>query len=212
MYLDERDDRRPAAPANGVRGRADHVGAPLSRRAVLKRMSAAAGALAVGCTPLRIVLRAYPRDFEEDHLLVDRVLRAFVTTVIPGAPYEGRNLVRAFLDGEYPFAPYCSYFVFDLCKRAHDRYGISRFDWLEPEQRTQVVTDGLESDGTTQKLYRGAIFLAQLSFYAGIYDDAAGCPLIDFHGRFTPVPTNQLTHPYAADYLAMAETKNGNFG
>ncbi len=73
------------------------------------------------------------------------------------------------------------------------------------------MTDGLEADGTTQKLYNGAIFLAQLSFYAGIYDDVEGCPLIAFHGRFTPVPPSRLTHADSAAYLAMEVTANGNF-
>ncbi len=174
-------------------------------------MAAATAGLAVGCTPLRILLRAYPHEFDDDHRLVDRVMRAFVSTVIPGAPVEGPNVVRVFLDEYYPFAPYCSYFVYDLCRRSRERYGVGRFDRLDLEQRTRVVRDGFAADETTRRLYNGAILLAQLSFYAGIYDESEGCPLIDFPGRFQVVPKGRLSYASPARYLARQATVDGNY-
>jgi hypothetical protein len=70
-----------------------------------------------------------------------------------------------------------------------------------------VIRDGLEADGTTRKLYQGAIYLAQIAFYGGIYDDDAGCPLIDFPGRYRGDP---VTYDDAHQFLARAQTPGGN--
>jgi hypothetical protein len=183
----------------------------LSRRAVLKRLGLAAAGLAFGCTPFRIVLRVYPSDFDDDGALVDRVMRAFVTTVVPGAPVDSPNLTRVFADEWFPFASYRSFFASDLCRRSLERHGTSRFETLSPAQRTQVVHSGLSADSTTRKLYNGAIFLAQLSCYAGIYDDDAGCALISFEGRFRVVPLEDQTYPNPEDFLPRERTADGNY-
>jgi hypothetical protein len=183
---------------------------PLSRRAAVKRLALAAGGLAVGCTPLRIVLRAYPDDFDRDTELLDRVLRAFVTTVVPGVPPDSPNLARIFKDDWVPFARYCSFFASDLCGRSRKMFGTGAFHALSLARRTQVVQNGLAADSTTRKLYDGAIFLAQLSVYAGVYDSQRGCPLIDFEGAYKIVPLKDQTYPNPNDFLAAALTPEGN--
>lgn len=186
--------------------------ARLSRRSALKWLGVFAAGFAVGCTPLRIVFHAYPRQFDEDSLLVDRVLRAFVAAVIPGAPIDAPDLVRIYYDEFYPFASYRSFFVADLCRRALGRYGTDRFETLSSAQRTRVIKDGVTADATSRRLYDGAILLAQISFYPNIYDDGEGCPLIEFEGRYRVRPREELSHPHSPAYLAAALTRDGNYG
>lgn len=182
--------------------------APLSRRAALQRLGVAAAAVLLeGCVPIRIALRLYPA---QDHEVAARVLRAFVEAVIPGAPREDPNLVRAFFDPYYPFARYRSWFVWDLDRRARRLYGASYQD-LDLDGRTRVVRDGLgNGDGATARVYDGAIFLAHVAFYAGIYDDERGCPLIDFEGASGLLPLEAQTYPVPGRFLAAAATADGN--
>ncbi|NIP77966.1 MAG: hypothetical protein GWM90_01685, partial [Gemmatimonadetes bacterium] len=146
----------------GTAGATGAAGAGLTRRAALARLGALACVALAGCTPLRILTGWYPEQFDEDHGLVDRVLRAFVDTVIPGTPMDDPDLARAFLDPELPFAGYASFFAADLCRRAESRWG-GQFDSLRRSHRVAVVRDGLGADAATRRLYDGAIFLAQMS-------------------------------------------------
>ncbi len=185
------------------------AGQPFPRRAALQGLGiAAAAALLQGCTPLRIALGLHP---EEDHEVADRVMRAFVEAVIPGAPREDPNLVRAFFDPFYPFTRYRAWFVWDLDRRARRLFGGRAFADLDLEHRTSVVQDGLvNGDGTTARVYDGAIFLAQAAFYAGVYDDEGGCPLIHFEGASGLLPLEEQTYPAPGRFLAAAATADGN--
>lgn len=185
------------------------LGRQISRRDVLRTLGLITAGVALGaCTPLRIITRAYPDEFKHVGDNVERVLRAFVMTVIPGAPANSRDLVRAYVDRDYPFAPYAAFFASDLCDRACERFGHGRFWELDGRQRAQVISDGLAADGTTRKLYGGAIFLAQVSFYGGIYDDDTGCPLIDFPGRYRG---DTVSYDDAQRFLPEALTHTGNY-
>ena len=184
-------------------------GKQISRRDVLRTLGLITAGVAVSaCTPLRILTRAYPDAFKHDRDKVERVLRAFVITVIPGAPADSRDLVRAYFDRDYPFARYAAFFASDLCRRASERFGHDRFWEFDGRQRTQVISDGLVADGTTRKLYGGAVFLAQVSFYGGIYDDDTGCPLIDFPGRYRG---DAVSYDDAQRFLPGALTHTGNY-
>ncbi len=182
----------------------------ISRRQMVQRLGLIAAGLATACTPVRVLVSAYPQVFDDDPDLVDRVLRAFVTTVIPGAPADDPDLARAHTDSDYPFAQYAAFFAADLSRRGHRHFGEPRFDRLTLEQRTAVVCDGLSSDATTRKLYQGAITLAQIAFYAGIYDDAKGCALITFDGRFRFDAGRRLGYDDPEQFLPRATTADGN--
>ncbi len=202
---------RPAEPGSGGGDGDAGCGADFSRRAALKLLGASAvGVMAAGCTPLRIVLHDYPDVFDQNQAGVERILRAFVTTVVPEAPIDDKDLVRVYYDEFYRLAPYRSFFASDLCERGRRSCGVYRFDRVSPEQRLQVVQDGLAADATTRKLYSGAIFLAQLSFYAGVFDDEKGCPLIDFEGRYRVRPLHELVYPNPEEYLGRSLTADGN--
>src|SRR5207245_11093328 len=90
----------------------DHI----SRRQVLKHLGLIVAGLAAACTPVRVLVNAYPQTFDDDPELVDRVLRAFVAAVIPGAPADDPDLVRAFTDRDYPFAEFAAFFAADLTR------------------------------------------------------------------------------------------------
>lgn len=182
----------------------------ISRRAVLGRLGAlAAGTALLGCTPMRIVLKLYPDQFNERDV-TDRALRAFVTTVIPGAPFDAPDLTRAFFDPAYPFANYVGFFVADLARRSASLFQTERFDALALAERTRVVAQGFAADATTRKLYSGALLLAQVSFFAGIYDPKHGCELIGFEGEFRPRPLSELTYPEPLKFLSHCATAQGN--
>jgi hypothetical protein len=117
----------------------------------------------------------------------------------------GSESARALLDYRYPFAAYASLFASDWV-RAQDRFA-APFDALTLEQRTAVILAGLDADGTTRKLYRGAIYLTQVAIYAGIYDDAAGCALIGFPGRYRG---GAISYDDPAAFLPKPRTSRGN--
>lgn len=187
----------------------------LTRREALHRMAIVTAGLSVGltvgCTPLRIGLRMYPGKYDSDSRVGDRVLRAFVVTVIPGAPEDAPSLIRVYKDDFFPLTPYRGYLVYDLCERSDRLFGARRFSDLEPELRVRVIQDALNADKTTRRLYEGAIFLAQISFYAGVYDDAAGCELIDFDGASRLLPLAEQTYPNPEGYFDARLTPDGNY-
>jgi hypothetical protein len=182
---------------------------PVSRRQALRQFTLITAGLAVACTPLRVLTHAYPAAFDDDAELLDEVLRGFVAVVIPGAPSNDPDLVRAFSDRELPFARYTPFFAADLCRRARARFGRS-FHHLQVDQRAAIIRDGLAADGTTRKLYGSAIVLAEVAFYAGIYDPKKGCALIGFEGSERWHPLTDITHPDAARFLPAALTIDGN--
>lgn len=183
----------------------------ISRLDFLKQISLLMGFVAVGCSPVRILLKSYPKKFDADAELVDRILRAFVLTVVPGAEARDPNLTRIYKDEFYPFHSYCGFFASDLSSRGENLFGEHRFDRLSLEQRTRVIEDALEADATVVRLYRGAIFMAQVSVFAGIYDDDKGCSLIDFHGSNSGFTTDEMCYPDCSPLLAHETTSDGNY-
>lgn len=181
----------------------------IARREALRRLGLLTAGLASACTPLRIVLHDYPRAFDADDES-ERVLRAFVLTVIPEADAHEANLLRAFRDPELRFAPYRGFFVSDLCRRAAARAGEPAFDRLGQADRLAVVQQGLDADATTARLYSGAILVVQASYYGGIYDDKRGCALIDFEGAYRFRGVAAITYPDPDRYLSWPVTTDGN--
>lgn len=184
---------------------------PLDRRAALRRLAiAGVGLAAVGCTPMRVVLHLYPEDFDESPELTRLILAAFVTAVIPGADAHEPHLTRALTDPAFPLARCAEYLAADLCKRSAGQFGTARFDALDTAQRTEVIKAGLAEGGTTARIYGGAIFLTQIAYYAGIYEDTRGCPLIGWEGRyqFRGIAATTYTNPQR--FLARTVSADGN--
>jgi hypothetical protein len=169
-----------------------------------------AAALLAGCTPVRILLHDYAGAYDE-RAVAEPAIRAFVATVIPGARIAAPDLARAFFDADYPFARYAGFFASDLAARARRLRRGASFTALEPANRTAVVRAGLSGDDATRRLYAAAIFIAQASFYAGIYDDEAGCPLIDFHGAREVLPPAEQAHPVPERFFGPGLTGDGNY-
>jgi|SRR5437660_6526429 len=183
----------------------------IPRRHALRQLGLIAAGLAAACTPMRVLTSAYPQVFDDDDGLVDRVLRAFVTAVIPDAPQDDPDLVRAHTDPAYPFAQYAGFFAADLSRRAARRFGARAFERLDVGERTAVIAEGLAADATTRKLYSGAVVLAQIAFYAGIYDPRKGCPAIGFEGGNHWHPLTDITYPDPERFLSHTRTADGNY-
>jgi hypothetical protein len=183
------------------------------RREALKMLGVlVGGSIFAGCDTMRVAFRAYPREFDLQPDLSETILKAFVGTVVPGAPTDNTNLARIYFDEEFPFAPYSAFLASDLCDRSEDHFGVLRFDHLAEEERPIIIRSALRQGGTTGRLYTGAVFLAQVSFYAGIYDDHGGCELIDFPGRNRGPAENELSYPNPESYLPRAATTSGSPG
>ena len=186
----------------------------ISRRQALRRVGVLGAGLGVtlaaGCTPLKIVLHAYPRRFDEDPLLVDRMLAALAETILPDTGQDPNELARPLRDERYELAEYRNYLASDLSDRSRRLYGTRSFEALGLPERERIVRDALSGDGITCKLYSGAIFLTQIAFFAGIYDDQEGCPLIEFDGQYRLRPLDELTYPDPHTYLTDAMTVSGS--
>lgn len=186
-------------------------GSAVTRRAVLKSFAAIALAGAgSACTTVRMALRIAPGGFDDDPERVDRVLRGFVTAVIPGMPADDPNLVRFFYDEYYPLAKYRGYIASDLCQASLKCFGTHAFDRLSLEQRSEIIEQRLAAGGLTKRLYSGAVYLTQISCYAGIYDAERGCSLIDFPGRHRVVALSESTYPNPERFLGREISVDGN--
>lgn len=186
------------------------VSLDLSRREVLRRLVLGGMAITAGaCAPVRLVLKAYPSEFDHDQSLTDRTLSAFVHTVTPGLPQGPHPAVRVLQDDFYPIAPYAAFLASDLDRRAESRFHRSFRD-LQPGERRMVIQDGLDADTITRRLYTGAVFLTQISVYGGVHDDRAGSPLIDFPGGYQPPIPASLSHPEVERFRTRSLTADGN--
>jgi hypothetical protein len=182
-------------------------GGTIGRRELIGLLAAAGLA---GCTPARILLQAYPEPFKQDDELNERILSAFADAIIPGAGEHDRNVVRVYRDEFYPFAKYHRYFASDLCRRAGDVCGTEEFGRLSRRERERVIEAALASDGTSRKLYSGAIMLTQVAFYGGIYDDQRGCAEIAFDGEYRFRGLEAVTYPDPERFLATPMTPSGH--
>ena len=56
-----------------------------------------------------------------------------------------------------------------------------------------------------------SIVLAQIAFYAGIYDPQKGCPAIGFEGGNHWHSLQDITYPDPERFLSRARTADGNY-
>jgi hypothetical protein len=182
----------------------------MPRREALRLFGLAGGGLLLGaCTPVRAFMGWYPSEFRDDEL-VRRILESFTDAVVPGTG-DPAELTRPLYDERFPLHSYLGYFASDLSRRARDACGNHRFDLLSRSERTRAIDAGLRADDTTMQLYSGAIFLVQVGFYAGIYDDEKGCPEIDFDGRFRPGSFSERTYARVKEFLGEEMGRDGNY-
>lgn len=158
---------------------------------------------------LQMILKLFPRKYCRNILLKRKILRTFVLTVIPGANEDDEYLTKMFEDAYYPFHTYCGYFVFDLNIRSKKLYN-KEFTSLSPDERTRVIQIALTGRELTRRLYKGAILMAQVSYFGAIYNEIKGCRLIDFPGKNIGYKREKITYPFAALYFDMEATANGH--
>lgn len=181
-----------------------------NRRDFITKMAILSGAVLASCTPLKVIFKNYPEEYDIDDTTKSNNLKAFVITVIPGADINDKNLCRIFNDSFYGFDQYCGFFVSDLCTRSEKMYGKKSFCDLTADQRTDVILSGLEADATLNKIYSAAIFMSQVSYYSSVYDDERGCELIEFNGN-SSFEYSELSYKNPKLYLASEVTVDGNY-
>ncbi|MDX1702464.1 MAG: hypothetical protein R3250_17680 [Melioribacteraceae bacterium] len=151
---------------------------------------------------LQMVLRLFPHKYCNDRNLKERVLRAFVTTIIPGADQNDEFLVKMYEDSYYPFHTYCGYFVFDLNKRSKKLFGVREFNSLTLKERTAVIQNALSGRELTVRLYKGAILMAQVAYFGAVYNEDDGCKLIKFPGRNSGYEKKDITYSFAHEVFS----------
>lgn len=183
----------------------------ITRKKFIRSFSLAAAAVITGCSQIKYLTGCYPDKYKNENKTNELSLRAFVTTVIPGADEKDPNLIKIFYDEYYSFKPLCGFFISDLCTKSKDLFDIEEFNLLNEEQRNFIVQEGLNGDSMISRLYTAAIFMTQVSYYSGIYDDGVGCKLIDFEGSNTGFTESELFYPNTTAYLSNELTLNGNY-
>ena len=184
----------------------------LSRRRALAWMAAAAalplvsGSGMVGCSTLRLAGGLLPGATRGARRREGAVLSAFCRTVVPVDPGQEAPVMRVFNDPTFPLARRTPLLVRDLDARAGER----GFDRLPGAECRRIVLAGTEARGPIGRIYRGAVLLTQAAFYASIYDDAAGCPAIDWPGAGPLPEPEELTYPHPESFLCSANGADGN--
>ena len=196
---------------NSISGQSDEfTSVNISRIDFLKKLSLSLGLFVTSCTPIKILLNTHEDKYNDNAALKNNILKAFVTTVIPGADPNNPHMCRIFCDEYYDFHKYTGYFISDLCNKSNSLFATKNFYELTSEQRTKVIQAGLNDDSTTERIYTAAIFIAQVSVYCSIYDDEKGCSLIDYHGSYGFMEADMFfENPQT--YLAKEQTPTGNY-
>ena len=176
----------------------------MSRREALSLLAATASGLAGACAP--VARFQVPTVRIES---ADRVLQAFVATVVPGSG-DSPALIRPFADPFYSFAEWRSWFAADLCRRA-SRLGHTTFDRLASRDRTRIVADGLAGDPVTRRVYNGAVFLAQVSAYVLVDAERDAASLIGYEGAHRFRGLAAVTYDQPERFLAVSVTRDGNW-
>jgi hypothetical protein len=183
--------------------------AGISRRETLRRIGAAMLTMAAtGCGRTFVARALYPEADALSGPEVDRVLQAFALTVVPGAE-DPAAIARAFADPTLKLAPYRRVLVAELNRHAQGQRAAS-FDRLDETQRTALVQAGLASGGISGRVLNGAVFLAQVVYYGGLWNSASACPRIGFDGPYVDAGPASLSYPDAASYLPASLTTDGN--
>lgn len=180
----------------------------ISRRRVVSLLAVACAGLGSGaCLPLARVTSRSRLSLAAHPATEDKVLRAFVDAVVPGLDartMDSPYLSRPFVDPDLPFHPFHLDLTTNLCERSLAMVDNWSFYRLDAKERRSVIRAGLEAGGLTTRLYEAAIFIAQVSAYAGIYDDDAGCPLIDFEGAAQRLDWAEMSYPHVPGLFASA--------
>jgi len=159
---------------------------------------------------VQMVLRIFPRKYCLDNRIKDKILKAFVTTIIPGSDINDQNLVKMYNDNFYPFSNYCGYFVYDLNRRSKKLYSGKNFWTLTLSEKTVVVQNALSGRELTKRLYKGAILMAQVSFYGAVYNEGRGVPLVYFPGENNGYSKEESTYDFGCSLFDKELSADGH--
>jgi hypothetical protein len=182
----------------------------MDRRSALRRLGAiAAGLCASGCSRGFVLGVIYPEAAEFDQATVDRLLEAFVTTIVPEAdrPAQVARLLR---DPTLPFAELAGPLAADLARRTSARVGHGDFDRLALPMRTAVVAEGIDGGGIPSRIYQGAVLFTQAAVYSGLACDDGSCSITGFEGPFRFRGHAEQTYPDPDHFLPAPVSPDGN--
>ncbi|MCX8106227.1 MAG: hypothetical protein N3D80_10205 [Ignavibacterium album] len=180
-----------------------------SRRDFLLKISTLVSTSLIGCSQLRILVKDYPKSFDEDIKSADNELKNFVLTIIPGADENDQNTIRIFRDEFYGFNKYVGFFISDLCSRSKMLFNQEKFSSLTIFQKEEVINSAIDDDSLINKIYTAAIFMSQVSVYCSIYEDGKISSLLDSVEKYSF--NNVETIESKELYLATEMTSNGNY-
>ena len=181
----------------------------LDRRDALKWLGLMAAGALTGCGELRFVTGVGVTDFGGRMDEASRVLAAFIRTVVPGLPHDVELPIQLFDDPELGFARWRNHFLSDLQRRATAR-GAGSFAELDGDARNEVVHEGYRASGPTRRLYRGAIFLAEVGVYAGLASPSGAAAIIDFPGVNPGFRQSELGFDSPGRFLAASMSVGGH--
>jgi len=180
---------------------------PVPRRDVLRYLGLVPLALAApGCSTIRLAGAVVPGAMDRAHRREPAVMQAFCRTVVPVADADVAQVARVYEDPQFPLAARLPLLVRDLEGRA----GGDGFDSLGGAARERIIQAGASARGPVGRLYRGAILLTQVAFYASIYDDARGCAAIDWPGAGRLPARAEFTHPDPGSFFGRSLSADGN--
>jgi hypothetical protein len=183
--------------------------AEITRREALRRGGAALlGMAATACAPSFLARSLYPESAVLDESTIDATLRSFVLTVLPGVEDAGA-VARTFADPTLRFAPFRAALVADLTRRAIAR-GACGFARLDAAARQDVIREGLEGGAVAGRLYNGGVFLAQVAYFGGLWNEISACPAIGFEGPYVFRGVEAYTWPDPDRFLPASRTRDGN--
>ncbi len=188
--------------------RTDAMRHGLTRRDLFARFGAVAlGMATAGCAPRALGRALYPESIALDDDTILRMLVAVVAVVIP-EPDAALPVARRFADPALRFADFRGPLAADLMRRAAQRAGTDRFDRLPVAQRRAIVQDGLDGGAVSARLYGGAVFLARIVFFCGLWNERGACDYIGYRGAFTG--DADLSWPEPERFLPAPTTADGN--
>lgn len=159
-------------------------------------------AIASSCMPVKLIFNP-GKESEKNH---DPTLRAFSEVIIPEAKKDEPGFSDIFYDKYYPFLQYIEILAEDLDKVSRRKYKNKDFSDLSFTDRTHIVESRLTDKGLFSAIYFAAIYLIQLSYFTGIYNQHKGCDLIGFQCE------DQITDSYQdiAYFQGDPSTHDGN--
>lgn len=177
----------------------------INRREALSRFLLGTAGFLVSCSPLNILGAKSTLTSKQTEI---EILGAFMETIVPGLDVNHPGLTAVFYDKYYRFTKFRKILVNDIINQTRKLFSVNSFETLQREGREKIVQHVLNVGGIMKKVYSGAIYLTQITAYAGLYNRNYSSPIIDFKAEYSFEPTS---YPNYKDFLGDNQTIDGNY-